>query len=47
MNRRQAKKKLKAIYGFTVPRQANPKLTKRYMLAAIKVIKKRGLLNAG
>ena len=32
MNRRQAKKKLKAAYGITTPRQASPRLTKRYML---------------
>lgn len=32
MNRRQAKKRLKKDYGITTPRQASPRLTKRYTL---------------
>ena len=32
MNRRKAKKKLKKDYGITTPRQASPRLTKRYTL---------------
>lgn len=41
MNRRQAKKKLKAAYGIITPRQASPRLTKKFTLSLIDVIQKK------
>ena len=41
MNRRQAKKKLKAAYGIITPRQASPRLTKKFTLSLIDVVQKK------
>ena len=41
MNRRQAKKKLKAAYGIITPRQESPRLTKKFTLSLIDVIQKK------
>ena len=41
MNRRQAKKKLKAEYGITTPRQTSPRLCKRYTLRLAELIGKK------
>lgn len=41
MNRRQAKKKLKADYSVITPRQANPRLTKKYTLELIEIMKNK------
>lgn len=41
MNRRQAKKKLKAAYGIITPRQASPRVTKKFTLSLIDVIQKK------
>ena len=41
MNRRQAKKKLKKEYGIITPRQAPPRLTKRFTLRLVDYAKKR------
>ena len=41
MNRRQAKKKLKAAYGIITPRQANPRLTKKFTLKLVDLVQKR------
>lgn len=41
MNRRQAKKKLYKEYGIITPRQAAPRLTKRFTLSLIDLVQKR------
>lgn len=41
MNRRQAKKKLKKDYGIITPRQASPRLTKKFTLRLADLIKKK------
>lgn len=41
MNRRQAKKKLKAAYGIITPRQESPRVTKKFTLSLIDVIQKK------
>ena len=41
MNRRQAKKKLKAAYGIITPRQASPRLTKKFTLSLVDLVQKR------
>ena len=41
MNRRQAKKKLKAAYGIITPRQESPRLTKRFTLSLVDLVQKR------
>ena len=41
MNRRQAKKKLYKEYGFITPRQAAPRLTKRFTLRLVDLVQKR------
>lgn len=41
MNRRQAKKKLKADYSVITPRQASPRLTKKYTLEVIEIMKNK------
>lgn len=41
MNRRQAKKKLKAAYGIITPRQANPRLTKRFTLTLVDLMQEK------
>lgn len=41
MNRRQAKKKIKAAYGIITPRQASPRLTKRFTLKLVDLVQKR------
>lgn len=41
MNRRQAKKKLKAAYGIITPRQASPRVAKKFTFSLIDVIQKK------
>lgn len=41
MNRRQAKKKLKAAYGIITPRQESPRLTKKFTLRLVDLVQKR------
>ncbi len=41
MNRRQAKKKLKKDYGIITPRQASPRVAKKFTLSLIDVIQKK------
>lgn len=41
MNRRQAKKKLKAVYGIITPRQESPRLTKKFTLSLIDLVQKK------
>lgn len=41
MNRRQAKKKLKKDYGIITPRQASPRLTKKFTLSLVDLVQKR------
>lgn len=38
MNRRQAKKKLKAAYGITTPRHTSPRLTKRFYFKLVDLV---------
>lgn len=38
MNRRQAKKKLKKDYGIITPRQASPRLTKKFTFSLIDLV---------
>ena len=38
MNRRQAKKKLKKDYGIITPRQASPRVTKKFTLSLIDLV---------
>lgn len=41
MNRRQAKKKLKAAYGIITPRQASPRVAKKFTFSLIDVVQKK------
>lgn len=41
MNRRQAKKRLKKEYGIITPRQAPPRLTKRFTLRLVELAQER------
>lgn len=41
MNRRQAKKKLKKDYGIITPRQATPRLTKKFTLSLIDLVQEK------
>lgn len=41
MNRRQAKKKLKAAYGIITPRQASPRITKKFTLSLIDLMQEK------
>ena len=41
MNRRQAKKELKKEYGIITPRQASPRLTKRFTLRLVDLVQEK------
>lgn len=41
MNRRQAKKKLYKEYGIITPRQAAPRLTKRFTLRLVDLVQEK------
>jgi hypothetical protein len=41
MNRRQAKKKLYKEHGIITPRQASPRLTKKFTFSLIDLVQKR------
>ena len=41
MNRRQAKKKLKAAYGIITPRQASPRVAKKFTFSLIDLVSEK------